>query len=187
MKLYIYIFFKSCIQDTLNLSTSADSSTNTKTDRNRQKVMFHISHVMCHVSPVTCCLSLTPIARATHPPPTSSPAMQSRLIRKDPKTRKKYFTQKIIANVKDQKTSKGMPISAIYSQTRSLQSNIQRGFQTWTNIVTYIATYRLNWPRGQFSENIHFNLNKPNSQAAHRPLTDTLDHQLKYIRSVKLP
>ena len=54
---------KSCLQETLNLSTCADRSTNTKTDRkgqNKNIFLFHVSGVrchMCHMSPVTCHLS----------------------------------------------------------------------------------------------------------------------------------
>ena len=46
------------IWDILNLSMFADRSTNTKTDRNRQKWRrrknSHMSHVMCHMSHVMC-------------------------------------------------------------------------------------------------------------------------------------
>ena len=38
---------------------------------------------MCHVLRVVCCVSLTPTATVTDPPPANSP---SRLVRKDPKT-----------------------------------------------------------------------------------------------------
>ena len=40
--LYGRLFKKSRIQEALNLSTDANSSTNTKTDRNRQKAPFFL-------------------------------------------------------------------------------------------------------------------------------------------------
>ena len=46
---------------------------------------------------------------------------------------------------------RAMPILAICSSTKSLQSIGRRGFQTWIDIVTDIATYRLSKPRDQFS------------------------------------
>ena len=70
---------KSCIRETLNLLTCADSSIDTKTDRNGQKsrfflnVIFHVSPVMCHMSRVTCHLSLTPTATAADHPPANPP------------------------------------------------------------------------------------------------------------------
>ena len=52
---------KSCIRETLNLSTCVDSSTDTKTDKNGQKekkkIIFfckwHVLRVSCHLSRVT--------------------------------------------------------------------------------------------------------------------------------------
>ena len=67
---------KSRIGETLNLSTCTDSSTDTKTDRNGQKVksknnkyhMYgircHLSPVACHLSPNTCHLLLMPNAKS---------------------------------------------------------------------------------------------------------------------------
>ena len=46
-----------------------------------------------------------------------------------------------------------MSIFMIRSLTKSLQSTGKRGFQKWTDRQTDIATYRLNWPEGQFGEN----------------------------------
>ena len=57
------------------------------------------------MSLVTCHLSLTPTAIARDPPPAFSPTMHSRLVCKDPNM------------------SKGMPILAILSLTRSLYFN----------------------------------------------------------------
>ena len=45
---------KSHIRETLNLLTCADSSNNTKTDRNQQKKKKKISYVPCHMSWVMC-------------------------------------------------------------------------------------------------------------------------------------
>ena len=63
---YLRIPVKSRIRETLNLLTCSDSSTDTKTDRNKQKVrgkrkrpnvMCHVSHVTCHISCVMCNMS----------------------------------------------------------------------------------------------------------------------------------
>ena len=72
---------KSYIWETLNLSTCADSSTNTKKKHVSfvtclvAHVMCHVQRVICHIScvsyqmsPVTCHLSLTLTATATDPP-----------------------------------------------------------------------------------------------------------------------
>ena len=45
-KLLQYFFFKSCIWVTLNLLIDADSSTNTKTDRNGQKGFFFYGSIL---------------------------------------------------------------------------------------------------------------------------------------------
>ena len=66
----------------------ADSTTDTKLDRNGQKkekkrklcVTCHMLHVTCHMSRVTCHLSLRPTATATDPPSANSPTMHSRLV-----------------------------------------------------------------------------------------------------------
>ena len=49
-------------------------------------VTCDVSYAMFDMSPVTCHLSLTAIARATPPPPANSPTMHSRLVRNHPKT-----------------------------------------------------------------------------------------------------
>ena len=158
---------KCCRLETLNLSTCADRSTNTKMDRkvyiffslfffllyvmcHVSLVICHESFVTCHVSHVTCQLSLTPTTTASNNPPAKSPTMHSRLVQKNFKER---------AQKNKTKTSRGMPILAIHSMTRSLQSTRKRGFQTWTDKktdreVTDIATFKLNRPRGQISENL---------------------------------
>ena len=73
---------KSCIRETLNLSTCADSSTINffKTKYIKYKVRGQVSGVRCQVSRVTCHMSLTPTDRATDPPPANSPTMHSREI-----------------------------------------------------------------------------------------------------------
>ena len=62
---------------TLNLSMCADSSTNTK-KFNKKTIFFYffqscfrcqVSHIKCHLSPVTCRKSLMLTVRATDPPP----------------------------------------------------------------------------------------------------------------------
>ena len=66
-------------------------------------------------------------------------------------------------NINNRKMSRSMPILAICSSTKSQESTGKRGFQTWTDRQTYkvtdIAFYRLNGPRGQFSENTKYKLN----------------------------
>ena len=73
---------------------------------------------MCHVLHVTSNLSLMPTATATDKPPANSPILLSRLVCKDPKTEENFKTKKII----EKKMSRGMPVLAIRSLTRSLQS-----------------------------------------------------------------
>ena len=115
-------------------------------------VTCDISHVMCHsarfmphchVSHVTCqChLSLTPTATVTDPPPANSPTMPSMLICKDPKTQKINLNTKNHGNCKNKNMSRGMPILAILSSTRSLKlkpfgRNRQIHVMGQTNIAT---------------------------------------------------
>ena len=89
---------KSRIQETLNLSTCVDSSTNTKTDRSgvwterkKKENIIHVSYVRCqvsgircqgssvrcHVSHVACHLSPTPTAK--DPPPAGGGSAFPRL------------------------------------------------------------------------------------------------------------
>ena len=99
--------------------------------------------VMCLVPRVGCHRSLMPTATATDPTNANSPITHSRQVRKDLKVRK---------NVKTGKMSRGMPILAIRSPTRSLQSNGKRGFKTWTDRQTDILTYRINRTLVRFSD-----------------------------------
>ena len=93
------VFEKIPIYETLNLSTCADSSTNTKSQKNIKKknlclffsircqvsdVRCHVSCVTCHLSYVTCHISITPTVTAMDPPPANSPTMHIRMVRKDP-------------------------------------------------------------------------------------------------------
>ena len=119
---------KSGIWETLNLSMCMDSISDTQTNRNRQKGEFKINEneteknesVKCHLSHVKSHMSgvMYPVSRVT--------------CRASP-----------VTNGKKLKTSRGMPILVLCSSTRSLQSTGKRGFQTGTDIVTDIATYRL--------------------------------------------
>ena len=86
------------LRETQNLSMCADSSINTKTDRNRRKgrenecvmcqewhVMRQVSSVMCHMSPVTCHMSpvtchMSPVTIAN-----SRSIMHSKLLCKEQK------------------------------------------------------------------------------------------------------
>ena len=80
-------------------------------------VMCHVSRVTCYVSPVTFHLSLTPTATATDHTPSNQLSIQSRLVCKDQKKIKRKNHQ----NCKNSKTSRGMPILATVSPTRSLE------------------------------------------------------------------
>ena len=88
---------QSLLQETLNLLTCADSSTDTKTERNGQKGYC--------MSCVTFLLSLTPTATSTDPHPGNSPIKHSRLACKDPKSQKQIKTQKIIETTKTRNRS----------------------------------------------------------------------------------
>ena len=61
---------KSHIRETLNPLACADCGTNTK-----QMYIYinQVSGVRCHMSRVTCHMSLTPTATPTNPPPANSP------------------------------------------------------------------------------------------------------------------
>ena len=68
---------KNLNREKLNITTCADSSTNTKRTETDNKgnqiyicVMCPMSHVMSHLSRVTCHLSLMPTATVTDPPLT---------------------------------------------------------------------------------------------------------------------
>ena len=74
--------------------------------------MCHMSSVICHLSPVTCHLSSVNNANShSHRPSPCSPTMQSRLICKNQKTKKKFNLQK---NIKPP-SQRGMAILAIHS------------------------------------------------------------------------
>ena len=119
---------KTCKQESLNLLTYGDSSTDTKTDRNGHKrrekmsgVMCQASRVTCHKSCVACHLSLLPTATATDPPPADSPTMHNRLVLKD-QTTQTIKNSKSHQNRKTTKISRSMPTLLICSLTRSVLS-----------------------------------------------------------------
>ena len=66
---------------------SADSRTDSKQykiiKKNIKIKVNYWSCVVCHMSPVSCHLSLTPTVTATDPPPANSPTMHSSLVCKD--------------------------------------------------------------------------------------------------------
>ena len=67
------------IQEALNLSMCADSSSDTiKIMTDVSCMTCHMSHVMCRVSCVTCPMSLTATATPMDPPPTNSPTVHSK-------------------------------------------------------------------------------------------------------------
>ena len=67
--------------------------------------------------------------------------MHSRLIRKDPKNLKK---------------GRGMPILALRSLTRILQSTKKQDFQKGREVVPDMATYRLNCPKDRCIKKLRF-------------------------------
>ena len=72
---------KSCIRETLNLSTGMDNSTNTKgKEKNGSCFRCKVAHVTCHGLRVICHKSLTPTATGTDPPPANSSIMHSRML-----------------------------------------------------------------------------------------------------------
>ena len=92
------------ITETLDFTMFADSSTDTKADRNRwkggrkrkkERIIFQVSGVRCQVSHFTRPRSLTPTAKATDLPPTNSPDMHSRLVCKNPKIQNNIKTQNL--------------------------------------------------------------------------------------------
>ena len=94
------------------------------------RVMCHVSYITFHVSCVACHLSITPTASATDPPPANSPNMHSRLVPKDPKTLKKFKTQKIIKTAKTRKCLGYANISdALFDQKFPIYR--EAGFPRW--------------------------------------------------------
>ena len=76
------------------------------------------------------------------------------LVPKDTKTWQNLKTWKQHQAGKNPKTTRGMPIIAMHSWTKILQSTRKQGFRRWTDRqVMNSATYRLNWARGQVCEN----------------------------------
>ena len=86
--------------DTESLNIGADNSTNILFFKcHVSRVMCHMPHVMCNMAHVTCPLSpityhLALMATATGPHPDNSSTMHSRLVCKDPKTRKSKIVDK---------------------------------------------------------------------------------------------
>ena len=130
-----------CIRDTLNISMCADMSINTKTKKNniRRKKNYMSCHVTCH-------LSATPTATARDPPLLTPPlCTEGWSTKTEPKI--KFLLLLLLLSI---------VILALHSSTRSLQLS-------WFSLPlkgTHIQqttnghwTYRLNWPREQFSEN----------------------------------
>ena len=93
-----------------------------KIKNKKSHVTCYVSHVTCRVSPVTCHLSLRPTATPKDPPPANTPLCTVGWFAKTRKPEKKFKHQKNHQNCKNLKTSRGMPILAIRSLTRSLQS-----------------------------------------------------------------
>ena len=133
--------------------------------------MFYVSGftcngscVACCVSPVICQLLQTLTATATHPPLVNPPTMHSRLVCKEPKKHHLFEMPKIIEKEKWQNFQKYANISHLLFNQKS---PVHRGFQTWTDRRTDIVNSRLNWPRGQFSENLIMGIRDPPIKAIH--------------------
>ena len=113
-------------------------------------VICHVSRVTCRLSPVTCHLSLTPKATSIDPPPDNSRIMHTTVgwFAKSQKPKNKLKMPKIIESTSIfKKKSRGIPIFAIRSLNRSLQSTGMQVFCDGTHRQhTDIATWRLNWP-----------------------------------------
>ena len=119
-------------------------------------VTCHVSCVTCQVSSVTCHLSLTPTATATDPPPVNSATMHSRLVHKDPKTL--IISERTKLSKRPKKKQNIQKYANISNTLFDQKSPVHREAKfprvdRQTDIVTDIATYRLNWPRGRVSEN----------------------------------
>ena len=110
-------------------------------------VRLQVSHVLCQMSGVRCHMS--------HVTCANSPIIHSRLVCKT-KNLKKCKSPKNHCNGKNPKMSRGMPILAIRSSTRSLQSTGKRSFADGTH-DSWTSQLR-DWidPVGIFSEN-YFN------------------------------
>ena len=109
------------------------------------------------MSPVTCHLPPTPTATVRDPPPANFSTMQNRLGCKDPKTPKSTKPTFLTLSTTIFFASY-WSILELCSETRSLQYSRKWGFHLGTNKQTdgqqaEIATNRLNWLRGLFSEN----------------------------------
>ena len=164
------------IWETLNLSTDADSSTNTKTDYNKHKIKkvnklwvmcrvsyftFYLSCVMCHVRRVTC--NMSPVTKAnshSHRPShiihnmlVHSNLVNSRLAWKTPKSWKTQ--EKTSKKVKKKKWRYTNNSDTPFDQ-RSLVHWVVSfpGCEIHTHTQTDIATTRLNRSRGRFSDNL---------------------------------
>ena len=95
----INFLFKHCIPATLNILTSAVSSTDTIEYQKKKHVMCqvvmsfvrcqvsgvtrHMSHVICHLSRVTNVNSQWLSSTATDPPHVNSPNMHNRIVHKE--------------------------------------------------------------------------------------------------------
>ena len=98
----------------------ADSSNNTKADRNRQKRRERKSNdkFMCHLSPVTCHLAPVTIANTHSQRPY--PLLTPPLCKVGWFAKTKQKKTKKLQNCQKPKTSRGMPVLAIYSKSNNL-------------------------------------------------------------------
>ena len=143
---YIFILFTHIIlnSEEEKVSTCADMSQEEK--KKGSCVLCQVSHVTCHMSRVTCHLtpdtyhlSLMPTARDPHP--AISPTMHSRLVYKDPKSKKIFKRKNQFSNISNTLFEQKSPARSV--------PVVNGGDIQFMDI----ATTRLNWPWGQFSQN----------------------------------
>ena len=116
-------------------------------------VKCHVSCATCRVSYVTCHLSLTPTAKATDPPPAISPTMHSKFAKTEPQSRKHVKTQKIMETFKKRGSQLCNFRNTLFEQKSPaiLVPVADRRYDP--KHINGNCILRLNWPRGQFSEN----------------------------------
>ena len=115
-----------------------------QTEIDKRKILdftCHMSRVTSHVSHIVCRLS--PTTTVTDPPPANYPIMHCRLVCKEQTTRKFQNAKKILKQQKPE-TSWGMPILAIRSSTRSLETGVWV-FYDGTDRPTVLHMEYCNW------------------------------------------
>ena len=147
---------KSCPWETLNILACVNSSKHTRTKKwSHVTITRHMSAVSCHLTTTPCSFNCYESLSRTQNPPFFS------------KYKFLHFA-----------------FLAILSLTRSLQSRRFRvsadGTKKSTDTQTHIATYKLNRPRGPFSENVaKYTQNVPQAQLASPRILETMIYSYK--------